>query len=240
MNHCHSFFWENHMWLATCFAKTFVSQSSQSEKVCMYMLCEKTYNLHGDAIWTGRLRPLSPSDWRKKHPKVAESEMFTSSKKCMTKNHATLVPSNTTFINNRNNKHIRMRLFFSVGVSSPKIRVFFFAFLALRSQIHLAAKMATFGGLEGWVPPPWFHGILDRNFPMERQVQCMWNVFPNWAFKLGECLPSSTLQPLELADPNKLGKNPAEFRPCMVCCAKKNTLRHNFTALEEKMTSSNK
>lgn len=35
------------------------------------------------------------------------------------------------------NKHIRMRLIFSVGVSSPKIRVFFFAFLALRFQIHL-------------------------------------------------------------------------------------------------------
>ena len=100
----------------------------------------------------------------------------------------------------------------------------FFAFLALRSQIHLTAsvsfvKMATFRwGRLGNPMVPWdFRSQLPNGTPSS----VIWNVFPNWTFKLGECLPSSTLQPLELSDPNKLGKNPAEFRPCMVCCAKK-------------------
>ena len=164
MNHCHSFFWENHMWLATCFAKTFVSQSSQSEKVCMYMLCEKTYNLHGDAIWTGRLRPLSPSDWRKKHPKAAESEMFTSSKKCMTKNHATLgAKQHNLYQQPQKTNTSGCDWFFPWAFLHPKSVCFFLLF--------------------------WLSGFRSTSRGTFRSQQ--------------------------------IEKNTAEFRPCMVCCAKK-------------------
>lgn len=145
------FFRENHIWLATCFAKTCVSQPSQSEKVCMYMLCEKTYNLHGDAIWTGRLRPFSPSDWRKKHSKVTESEMFTSSKKAWTKMmQLWFMRNNTTFINNAI-KHIRMRFFVVGGTFFTQNPVVFFFALRLSGSFHPPhsvasfVKMATFG-----------------------------------------------------------------------------------------------